>query len=165
MKEHIIWQNIDFVIEDWQDYFKEQYTDEELAEMSDEQKYDDIMDLNDMYLEDERMNLDIPVCIIGIADLGLWNGRCSGYKIYHNLKDILYSDCDYVKWYVEGLTLKGELHHHDGTNYVTYYVFNQNLKGADKFLEDIYNNQPISKSRLYHYCKSAGKLVKEVYGF
>ena len=41
----------------------------------------------------------------------------------------------------------------------------KNLNGADDFLHDLVNGVEISKSRFYKYCKSAGKLVKEVYGF
>lgn len=37
---------------------------------------------NSEYLDDERMNLDIQLDkpILVIVDLGLWNGRYSGYK-------------------------------------------------------------------------------------
>lgn len=103
--------------------------------------------------------------VLAIADIGRWNGRVQGYKVFKNLKEILYTECDGAEWYVEGNTLKGTLWDHDGTTYVKYYQFNEELPGAERFLEDIANGKNITKSRLYHYCKSAGKLVKKVYGW
>jgi hypothetical protein len=164
MKKHTIWQNIDFEISDWQDYLDYKFGDE-VDEMSDYEKLEAIQDLNDCRLDDERINLDIPVCIIGIADVGRWNGRVQGYQIYDNLKDILYTNAPLAKWCVEGDTLKAKMVHHDGTNYIEYYAFQSHLNGSDKFLSDILEEKEISRSRFYRYCKSAGKLVKKVYGW
>ena len=64
-------------------------------------------EINNDYLGDERMNLNIqldrPILVIG--DLGLWNGRRSGYKEIEsgNIRDCLYADTDYSTWYVDRL--------------------------------------------------------------
>lgn len=161
-KKHLIWSN-EINIEDWQDFLMEEHPD-----VADEyEQYRLCDELNESYLDDERMNLDIPCPIIAIADLGLWNGRFTGVKVFDNLKEIFTVNvsCSLIEWYVEGVTLKGTMAHHDGTNYVRYYKFMKNLAGADDFIQDLIDGVKISKSRFYKYCKSAGKLVKEVYGF
>ena len=57
------------------------------------------------YLDDERVNLIIPLSqpILILADLGLWDGRHSGYKELNsgNIKDCLFSQYDYATWYVD----------------------------------------------------------------
>ena len=159
-KIHTIW-NSEINIDDWQDYLEEEHPD-----VTDEyEKYRLCAELNDTYLDDERMNLNIPCDIIAIADLGFWNRRATGVQVFSNLKEIFYSECEYAKWFVEGMTLKGEMTHHDGTHYVKYYKFMKHLEGAEDFIYDLINEVEVSKSRFYKYCKSAGKLVKEVYGF
>lgn len=162
MKKHIIWTNqVD--VNDYEGYLQEYY-----PEVKDEtEKYELCCQINDDHLDDERINLNIKCPIIGIADLGLWNGRFTGVKLFDNLKDIFYVSeiCSILEWYVEGVTLKGRMAHHDGTNYIKYYKFMKHLDGADDFINDIINGVEISKSRFYKYCKSAGRIVKEVYGF
>lgn len=117
------------------------------------------------YLQNEKDNLDINIDIIAIADIGLWNGRVKGYKLFNNLNQIFNVSADYNDYYVEGCTLKATCVHHDGVNYVDFYVIDLNKNGAQDFLNDIYYQRKISKSRFYKYCKSAGKIVKKIYGF
>lgn len=117
------------------------------------------------YLQNEKDNLDINIDIIAIADIGLWNGRVKGYKLFNNLNQIFNCMQDYNEFYVEGSTLKATVHHHDGTNFINFYVIDMDKNGVQDFLDDIYYQRKISKSRFYKYCKSAGKLVKKIYGF
>ena len=120
--KNIIWSDIDLNFDDWKEDLKAEY-----PEMNDDQLYNLMYEINGGYLEDERINLDIQLSkpIIVIADLGLWNGRKSGYKMIDsgNIKDCLYSDCDSNEWYVDQ---KGDLRctaiHHDGTNHYLYRV-------------------------------------------
>ena len=160
MKKHMVWTS-DINITDWIDYLQEMY-----PEVTDEnEQYQLCVEANNEGLNDARFNLNMHLPILAIADIGRWNGRVQGYKVFKNLKEILYTECDGAEWYVEGNTLKGTLWDYDGTTYVKYYQFNEELPGAERFLEDIANGKNITKSRLYHYCKSAGKLVKKVYGW
>ena len=85
-------------------------------------------EINSGYLDDERVNLNIqlPRPILVIGDLGLWNGRRSGYKeIYSgNIRDCLYSDTDFSTWYVDKLgDLRCDAVHHDGTNHYLYRTY------------------------------------------
>ena len=126
MKKHIIWSNVDLDIDDWRYGYKEYL---EINEMDDKDPNDEnaiyewMIETNDMYLDDERMNLNKEVDgrILIIADLGLWNGRKSGYKILGaNIKDIFNINprgFDYAEFYGDGYNIKATEHHHDGTNY------------------------------------------------
>lgn len=75
--DYRIWSNADLDYEEWKDWMEEEYPtlseDERVAMMYEE---------NVHYLEDERLNLDIQLSqpILVVADLGLWNGRRTGYK-------------------------------------------------------------------------------------
>lgn len=137
-------KNVIFSTEWFED---EQYLNEERAFLSDDLgiKPEDIDEdmlqsvVNDninISLEDTRMQLrelDVrydKICVI--ADLGLYNGRQSGYKII-DTDEILYSDCDYATWYVEDGDLKFDGVHHDGNNFYTYY----GIKDIYEFEDDV----------------------------
>ena len=96
MKEntHVIWSDINLNLDDWRNDLKQTYPNAD-----DNFLYKAMYENNASYLYDERINLDIqlPREIIVIADLGLWNGRHSGYKVIEsgNIRDCLYSDGDF----------------------------------------------------------------------
>lgn len=79
-------------------------------------------DLAQTYLDDFLGEFgDIPV--IAIASLGLWAGRRDGGKS-GKLKDLLLLACEddnYLYYDREDGTFKLNAHHHDGTNYFTFY--------------------------------------------
>lgn len=59
---------------------------------------------------DELLNLNVETegDIIAIASMGLWNGKCSGYKILdkNNLKEILYcGNKDFNHLYYDGFNV------------------------------------------------------------
>ena len=128
MKKHIIWSNRDIKLEDWEDCLKDwepEITDEDEQWML-------VNQWNNEYLEDERanLNIDLHAGILAIADLGLWNGRKSGYKeMGTNIRNCLGGTCgDYVTWYVDELgDLMCEDCHHDGTNYYTYRAWKEGV--------------------------------------
>ena len=76
MKKKVIWSNSNLDYEDWKDFFDDEYPD-----LTEDKRIDLMYELNNKYLDDERMNLDIPVDekIVVIADLGRWHGRIPGY--------------------------------------------------------------------------------------
>ena len=145
-----IWSNLNLNLDDWKDFFDEEYPD-----MNEDERYDMMYEINNSYLDDERVNLTISTCedIIAIADLGLWNGRHQGYGIIgRNLADILYTNCDFAEWYVDrhnNIRMKGI--HHDGTNYVLYRMFkpglsdNQKQHFIDKIVDDMLTSKDISR--------------------
>ena len=163
-KECIIWQNFDLHIEDYQDFLSEEYP--EITDENEQMEF--IEELNNLYLDDERENLDIQLNnpILVIADLGLWNGRKSGYRIIEsgNIQDILSgNNCDYCKWYVDGYNVKFTGHHHDGTN---YYIYRE-VKDMDKIdiLTDKLYNGTATQVDITRYTRSIRPHIAKVYGW
>lgn len=120
------------------------------------------------WLDDERENLNIQLenPILVIADLGFWNGRRQGYKIIEsgNIKDILYDECDYVKWYSDGHNIKAIASHHDGTNYYEYREIRDRDK-IENLLEQIYYGKQITRSKLNYYTRSIHPYIAKIYGW
>lgn len=79
MKKMLIWSSENEFDEDFREELvltqKEEFGED--YEPSEEEIDEDLAELNGIYLEDERNNLDVNVdgVIIAFADLGLWNGR------------------------------------------------------------------------------------------
>lgn len=178
-KQRTIWSN-DLSVKDYQlwlgEYKDNMYELGIIEKGSDEYNNLTIYDNNfnewlndylDLTINDERMNLDIKLStpIIAFADLGLWNGRVSGYKVFNscNVKDTLYSDCDYIKWYVDQYDYKATMAHHDGTNYIVYRQV-KDYKYLELLEEKAYNGT-LTKKHITRYTKSLKNIINEVYGF
>lgn len=171
MKKFVIWDSwID--MDKWKEFIEE---DKELNPESykgcdpEEAAYEAIYDMNQRYLEDERMNLDIqlPHPILILADLGLWNGRSQGYKVIDsgNIKDILHSQSEgECKWYCNGYDICCDESHHDGINHYIYREI-RNEDNIDNFLNRIYNGEKIPKRTINYYTRSIAKDIGRVYGF
>jgi hypothetical protein len=156
----IIWSNrLD--LKDFQDYFKEEgITDES-------EQYEAMYELNNIYLEDELMNLDceLPGNILVIADLGLWNGRRAGYKeMGNNLNNVLKTFCgEYCEVYYDGHNIVASDSHHDGTNYYEFRLIRDD-KNIDVLKDKIYNDD-FSRTDINNYTRSLAPFVKEIYGW
>ena len=130
--DHLIWSNYCLDYEDWRADLEAEY-----PELSEDERHYMMYEINDGYLDDERMNLNIqlPEPILVIADLGLWTGRHSGYKevISGNIQDCLRSENDYSTWYVDK---NGDFRcddvHHDGINHYLYRVFREDASDAQR---------------------------------
>lgn len=156
----VIWSN-DLDLQDFEDYFEEEGITEE------DEKYEAMHELNDMYYYDELMNLDcqLPGDILVIADLGLWNGRFSGYKeMSGNLNNVLKSfQGDYCEVYFDGHNIKAKDIHHDGTNYYEFRLIKDD-KNIEVLKNKIYNND-FDRTDINNYTRSLGSYVKEIYGW
>ena len=164
--DHVIWTNYHLNYEDWADALETAY-----PELTEDERYYKMLDLNDTYLDDERANLSIqlPQPILVIADLGLWNGRRSGYKEIQtgNIRDCLYDGHDFVTWYVDS---KGDLRcediHHDGTNRYLYRVYRsgtteaQRTRLKDKIYEGTATDRDIDR-----HTRRLGDEIGRVYGW
>jgi hypothetical protein len=147
---HIIWSNINLDYDDWKAGLEAEH-----PKMAENKRMALMYETNDGYLDDEQMNLDIQLHreIIVIADLGLWNGRVTGYKMIDsgNIKDCLYSDCDYSEWYVDkNGDLRCTAHHHDGTNRYLYRAVKSHasVEQVSRLQDRIYEQQA---TRADHY--------------
>lgn len=170
---HVIWSNMNFEVDDWRDGYKEFLEINELDDdPNDENKlYEYMVETNDEYLSNERVNLNIqfsqPIIVIG--DIGRWNGRVTGYKMIDsgNIKDCLYSDTDYTEWYVDKYgDLRAEAVHHDGTNHYLYRVFKDGVTDTQiENLQDKIYNGKATRADITRVTKRLGDEIASVYGF
>ena len=168
-KEHTIWESASFLkIEDWRDDIISEHP--ELAD-NEEKIYEKMVDINDFYLEDERINLNIklPLPILVIADLGLWNGRHTGYKEINscNIQDCLYSENPENRWYVDSDgEFRCESKHHDGTNYYWYRTWRRNISENKK--EEIklkLYEGTATEQEIKNVTATVGSYIAKVYGW
>ena len=163
-----------FTIWDSENYYSI-YTDEGFREeyegLSEDKLWDLSVEINEEYLEDERVNLDSldgePIIIIG--NIGRWDGRFSGYKeiLSGKVKDCLYSDEDYVHWYVDGLgDFRADTANHDARSYLLYRRLREGLSEIqiENFKEKILRGK-IKRKDILRYTTSIGKEIAEVYGW
>ena len=172
---HIIWSNYDLNLDDWIDDIKESLDEcgVDYSKWEEYKFYEEMLDLNDMYFEDEKSNLDIPTegRIIEIADVGLWDGRRMGYNLLdeHNIKACLNfkRDCEYAEWWVDSHNnLRSKQTHHDGTNYILYREVKPEITSnqLDNFCWKLYRGKATSKD-ITKYTRAIGKQVRNVYGW
>ena len=154
----------------WDDYVNDRLSwDDEFdpKEWSEEQKSVAYYDNLNMWLDDEKMNLDkeLDGVIIASADLGFWNGRRYGAKKFGtNLKNILdYCGCDYAKFYCDSHNVKGELIHHDGTHYLEYSLAPNN-EVAEKIL-NLAAEGALTEEYVRRHTKSLRKYVADIFGW
>ena len=162
---HIIWSD-DLDYDDWKEDLEEQY-----PELSDDERFEMMYEINNGYLDDERCNLNIqlsrPILVVG--DLGLWTGRRMGYKEIEsgNIRDCLYSDTDYSTWYVDK---KGDFRcdaiHHDGTNHYLYRTYKDGVSETqiDNLKEKLYCGTATRKD-ITRITRRLGDEIANVYGF
>ena len=165
-KEHIIWSNYYLDYDDWKADLEEQYPD-----LSEDERISLMYEINTDYLGDERINLNIrldrPILVIG--DLGLWNGRRSGYKEIEsgNIRDCLYADTDYSTWYVDKLgDLRCDAIHHDGTNHYLYRAYKDGVSESqiDLLKEKLYYGTA-TRADVTRVTRRLGDDIAKVYGF
>lgn len=165
MRKYTVWSN-DLNIDEWEDYVEE--LKEENPEISKEEIWYRIDELNNDYLDDERINTkNCYLDILCIGDIGRWNGRRTGYKTYSNLSDIFYSECDICTWYIdEYKQFRFTGIHHDGTNHYLYRIINPGI--SDDIREKLLDSIGTDKEQTYinRYTTSLGRWYrKEILGF
>ncbi|WP_405316658.1 hypothetical protein [Faecalibacillus faecis] len=164
--EQIIWSNTNLTLsEEWRDFYKEERPD--IYNAGEDAMYEQMILDKDEFLQDEIYNCDklLEGRILVIADLGLWNGRRSGYKILvNNLNEIFKTRLgDYYKIYCDGYNVKMEDYHHDGVNYYMFREIKED-RNIDKLLDAIYNGKTISSAMLNYYTKSLRSYIWDIYG-
>ncbi len=164
--DHLIWTNYALDYEDWREDLEAEY-----PELSDDERYLRMLDINADYLDDERLNLNIQLSqpILVIADLGLWNGRFSGYKeiISGNIRDCLYSEHDYSTFYVDKQgDLRCDDYHHDGTNHYLYRVYKDSATDEQRtaLLDKIFFGVA-KRTDIDRVTKRLGDEIGKVYGW
>lgn len=168
MKEHIIWSStINF--KDWKDDLKA-----ENPELNDDELYDLAVETNDEYLHDERLNLNIKRerSILLVADLGLWNGRSTAYRIIEsgNIADCLESQLKSESHLDIYLDERGDLRadeaHHDGTNHYLFRSFKTTAteQQIENLKEKIYCGNA-TRADIVRLTDRLGDKIAAVYGW
>lgn len=140
------------------------------ASLSEERIMEECQWMNETWFDDEISEMkhaDTGREIIALADLGLWNGRRTGYKILQSLKDVMYSDCDYEKVYVDARgDLRKEESHHDGSNSILYRYWKPGLSEnqQDNFLAKCYRGE-LKAADVTRYTERAGKEIADLFGW
>ena len=165
-KKHIIFTT-DYKEEDYKESYEEwlemnEYTQEDRSL----EEY--IQDSIGVWAEDEYANLKKDCGdIICIADLGLWDGRHSAYQLskkgnLNAIFDMIHGD-DY-EIFVDGNDVKAIVHHHDGTNYITFREVREG-RNIQRICDMLYNQEEVSNRLISAYTKPLGKLVASIYGW
>ena len=163
---HIIWSNYDLDYEDWRADLEAEY-----PELSEDERIALMYELNNDYLDDERLNLSIqlPQPILMIADIGRWDGRYSGYGEIQSgkISDCLYSNLDYATWYVDKLgDLRCDAIHHDGTNHYLYRVYKPGVRESQiELLKDKLYEGKAPRADITRVTRRLGDDIARVYGF
>lgn len=135
---------------------------------TDWQIVEDMYDDNDRWFDDERMNLDLNTGnrIVCIGDLGLWNGRVSGYRILgRNINSIFESTCgDYITFYADAYNVHCDDAHHDGVNHYLYRELVGTEEECDTLFHAIYYGKA-SQKMVRRYTRSILPYVAKVYGW
>ena len=162
MKKHTIWDS-NINLADWQDFLEEEHPD-----VTDEhEQYELVKELNDVYLTDEEINLNIPLDgeILVIINTEA-HGKRTSYSIIstRNVRDILTSDYDKVKWFSDGYNIKAREQFAGGVNHIEYREIRTN-KNFSTLWRRICNGEDISRRTLNYYTKSILPAVANVYGW
>ena len=163
MKKQIIYTDDDLynkeLREEWSQHQRE-WREDDSYEPTDEEWYEEVKNI----LDDERMNLNKEVegVIIAFADLGLWNGRKQGCKIFGtNVNNIFDVHADHNEWYGDSNNIRSIQAHHDGTNYVLFRVA-KNMKAAKRICKQIYDEE-IDEKGFRKKTKSLYPYVAKIY--
>lgn len=169
---HHIWQNYELDLDDWREGLLENRELNNLStDVDDDTLREEMYKLNNNYLDDERMNLNIKTegRIVCIADLGFWDGRRTGYKLYgHNVGECFtfFSDCDYADFYVDRYDFRCKQTHHDASTYAVFRELKPNLSSdqVNNFLWKIYQGK-VTQKDITRYTNSLKERIKKVYGW
>ena len=154
-KEFTIWEDTYFMslddLEEWAQDINAQRADFDEEPLTDYKMHEEIEYVNSTYLDDERAVLEriaLPEDILCIADLGLWNGRASGYRIIDKFVDIFDLSADFCRWFVDLWgNVRAQGVHHDGSN---SYLFRMWMPGTsdearENLLDKIYMGEATEK--------------------
>lgn len=174
MKEgiHLMTRNIlfdstvrfdNFWLADLAEGYEDNITEDELFRIADEALADDFEEL---CAEFSNVMTDCPIMII--ADLGLWDGRKSGYKMVNSrcIADCFKLADDELTIYTDRYNLLATGSHHDGVNHYLFREIKPNISETafENFLDKLYNGKATSAD-ITRYTRSVRPLIAKKYGF
>ena len=166
MKKRIIWTN-NLDPKDWEEDYKCWLEDGGYTEEDNPLSLEEWMDeSNNIYLDDERRNLDVDVdgIIVAYGVLGLWDGTHLGGKVVgYNVSRILHTECDSAEWYCDQYNVRFCGAHHDGRNTILYRVA-KDRETAERLVDQIVSGK-LTEEQFRKRTKSLRPYVAKVYGW
>lgn len=155
-------------LENFEKDVKELLEEDAVENITEEKITDEVYFQIDMNFGDEKLNLDkqLDGRILCIANMGLWNGRRTGYKILgNNLNEVLTCGigCDEKEVYCDGRNVLAKGYHHDGRNYVEFREIRED-RNIENLLTKLYNNEEVTRKEINYYTRSLRPYVKQIYG-
>lgn len=159
-QRRVIWSNEDY--DEWKKSLIDEGEDED--ELTYERYYEDC----EVFLDDERSNLNKEVdgYIMAFCNLGFWNGRQNGAKLVGtNVKDILNTSygCDYTTFYCDPNNVKFDGSHHDGSHYLLFRIAKD--KDAAERLANKIAYHDMTEEEFRRATRSLRPYVAKVYGW
>lgn len=166
--KYMIWSSFpDF--DAWRDDYKETYpdaTEDEIDEMISDQNFDDLV------VERGILDINLSEPIIAIADLGLWDGRRTGYReIPGNIAKCLdvYGSSSYEStWYLDDRNdLVCDDMHHDGTNHYLYRTWKKTATPRQRanFINKIMTGETITRRDITRLTERLGDAICAAHGW
>jgi hypothetical protein len=171
MKHTTIWKSYGMYdlkeLEEFEKDVKNLLEEDAVENITEETITDEIYFQIDQNFEAETMNLDkrLNGRILCIANMGLWNGRRTGYKVLgDNLNEILTAGigCDEKEVYCDSYNVYAHGYHHDGSNSVEFREIRED-KNIDVLLDKLYSNEPVTRKEINRYTKSLRPYIKKIY--
>ena len=148
-------------------YWKEDFTSEHGNGFCEDELLDLYWDMINVSIQDERANLNKNVdgIIVAFVDLGRWNGRFTGCKVFSGKISSIINlcGCDDGRFYADRYNVKSELLHHDGANYLTYRIAKD--EDVAERIANLARNGSLTWDYFRRNTKSLTPAVSEVYGW
>lgn len=165
--KHIIWSNCEDISDADRENIRQNLIENGVTNITDDLILAEYNENITQWYEDEKLNLNKPLRgrVLCIADLGLWNGRKSGYRVMGaNLNEVLKTfQGDYCEVYSDGRNICAKDTHHDGTNRYTFREIREE-KNIDYLLEKIYAGTATSRD-ISAYTRSLAPYAASIYGW
>ena len=164
-KKHVVVSDMydtiysDVVMEDLKEFYPDA-SDELLDELA-----------SDLYFDNRRLLMNtfadtiFPTDVINIAELGLWDGKHSAFRIFDapTLDELFMSgrDIEEAEWYIDEYNdLRCDAYHHDGTNHYLYRQIRSEIgPTARRNFYDKIQTHTLTRKDINHYTLPIGQIV------
>lgn len=165
MKKHIIYNNdVSRILDIAKEYLMDDLGIEDPTTEEIELEANEML-TNHYFDEMRNLNIEVENKIIGIVDYGRWNGRFNAYlEVGYNINECLKGfGNDYIEVYCDAYNLKSSLVDHDGTSYIIFREFKENVNEElfkEKIISGNYTSSDISR-----YTRSLKPYLKKLHEF
>lgn len=159
--------NLIFTNNNYEEWLEDMVNSMEEEECKEDFNYERYAEDCEIWLGDERTNLNIPIegCIVCFGVLDLWDGKHNGGKIIgNNVRDILQGFCgDYITMFCDRYNVRCKDSHHDGTNEYLYRIAKD--KETAKRLVDKVAYEGMTEEAFRKATRSVRPFIAKVYGW